>query len=148
MKLKFIIIALLICNGMEVHATGPFELLQRKFPSGKTESPGKKYVGIADKRSAFSKYNPVTLFFDGSMFIYQKGISEQISAQCTFSPSCSEFSKKLIQNFGLIKGVFLTADRLMRCDGHALDEYPAYWRDRQTNTMVDQIEMYRWLNNY
>lgn len=61
------------------------------------------------------RYNPVSLGLGGLMFVYQKYISVQIGANCPYEVSCSEFSKRCIQQYGLIKGISLGADRLMRC---------------------------------
>jgi putative component of membrane protein insertase Oxa1/YidC/SpoIIIJ protein YidD len=61
-------------------------------------------------------YNPINLAFKGSLFFYQNVISQQISAQCLYDVSCSDFSKQSIQKFGLLKGVFLSADRILRCN--------------------------------
>ena len=149
MKILAIIIFLAMgYTTQSVYATNPNELLKRKFPVSNSSIRTHKYAGISSRKSAFSKYNPVTLFFNGSMYIYQRAVSEQISAECTFTPSCSEFSKSLIRKYGLVKGVFLTADRLTRCDGHADAEYPSSWIDRQTNKLTDQIDMYQWRNNF
>jgi putative membrane protein insertion efficiency factor len=60
--------------------------------------------------------NPFNLFFKGLMLVYQKAFSPQISAECIYETTCSNFSKKAISEFGLIKGIFLTADRLLRCN--------------------------------
>ncbi|PSJ77314.1 membrane protein insertion efficiency factor YidD [Sphingobacteriales bacterium UPWRP_1] len=67
-------------------------------------------------RSAFARYNPITLALTGSMFLYQNVLSAQMGRQCLYNPSCSNFSKQAIAEFGLVKGVFLTADRLLRCN--------------------------------
>lgn len=64
----------------------------------------------------FIKYNPVSLILTAFMFTYQKLISPQISADCLYTPSCSNFSKNAIQEFGILKGTALTADRLLRCN--------------------------------
>ena len=72
--------------------------------------------GISKSGSAFIKYNPVTLVFSGLMFTYQKWVSPQISAECLYSPSCSEYSKLLFRKYGIFKGLFTSADRIMRCD--------------------------------
>ena len=130
------------------HAADLVTLLSRKYPVADSCLQTKKYIGISSQRSFFEKYNPVSLFFNGSMYIYQKTISEQISAQCGFTPSCSEFSKTLIRNFGLIKGVFLSADRLMRCNAHASDEYPPSWMDRMNDKLIDPIDIYKWQSNF
>jgi len=36
-------------------------------------------------------------------------------AQCRFEPSCSNYSEQAIREHGSIKGVWLTAKRLARC---------------------------------
>lgn len=34
---------------------------------------------------------------------------------CPFHPSCSEYSKQAIQKYGVLKGLFLTIYRIIRC---------------------------------
>jgi len=46
---------------------------------------------------------------------YRHIVSEQVSADCAFDLTCSRFSIAAIRRFGIIKGTFLTADRLTRC---------------------------------
>jgi putative membrane protein insertion efficiency factor len=67
-------------------------------------------------KSNWQKFNPVNLTFSGLMFFYQNVLSTQVNAGCIYSPSCSEFGKKCIKEHGLIKGMFLTADRVQRCN--------------------------------
>ncbi|MFO8053582.1 MAG: membrane protein insertion efficiency factor YidD [Bacteroidales bacterium] len=62
------------------------------------------------------KYNPMVWVLGGGMYIYQNVISPQLSASCYYEPSCSSFSRALIAEYGLVKGVFLTADRVSRCN--------------------------------
>jgi putative component of membrane protein insertase Oxa1/YidC/SpoIIIJ protein YidD len=78
----------------------------------------RKYTSLYNTKhhNIFNKLNPINLTFSGLLFFYQNVISSQINAGCLYSPSCSEFSKKCIRKYGLIKGVFLTADRLHRCN--------------------------------
>lgn len=66
-------------------------------------------------RNWFVKYNPVSLFFGGAMYLYQSTVSVQIGANCPYEISCSAFSKKCINQYGIFKGIALTADRLTRC---------------------------------
>ena len=61
------------------------------------------------------KYNPVSLFFGGLMLLYQSTVSVQIGANCPYEVSCSSFSKRSINEYGIFKGIALTADRLTRC---------------------------------
>jgi len=72
--------------------------------------------GIGKSNNFILKYNPVSLVFSGLMYSYQKWISPQISSDCLYSPSCSEYSKLLFHEYGFFKGMFTSADRLMRCD--------------------------------
>ena len=72
--------------------------------------------GIGKSNSYILRYNPVSLVFSGLMYTYQRWISPQVSADCLYSPSCSEYSKLLFREYGFFKGIFTSADRLMRCD--------------------------------
>jgi len=65
---------------------------------------------------AIKKYNPVNMLLGGTLFIYQNVFSRQFSATCLYNPSCSDFSKQAIAKYGVFKGVFLSADRVMRCN--------------------------------
>jgi putative component of membrane protein insertase Oxa1/YidC/SpoIIIJ protein YidD len=87
------------------------------------------------------KYNPVSLVFGGLLLMYQKGISPQISVNCPYEISCSNFSKQCIQHYGLIKGLALTADRLTRCTQFTLiDLKPIQFNKR--NKIIDPIQQY------
>jgi putative membrane protein insertion efficiency factor len=47
---------------------------------------------------------------------YQKFISplKKINS-CTFYPTCSEYSKKAIEKYGVLKGFYLSILRIFRC---------------------------------
>lgn len=64
--------------------------------------------------------NLVYHVLSSAMFVYQKGLSPVVSRSCAYSPSCSAYSKELIKQYGLFKGVICTTDRLMRCNRIAL----------------------------
>jgi putative component of membrane protein insertase Oxa1/YidC/SpoIIIJ protein YidD len=49
--------------------------------------------------------------------IYKKFISSQDGEVCTFYPSCSSFAHASIKKQGFIIGIFLSTDRLIRCNG-------------------------------
>lgn len=71
------------------------------------------------------RYNPVSLALGGMMYTYQKFISPQLPSECFYEVSCSAFSKDLIYQYGIVKGVLFTSDRLMRCNRlSALDVHP------------------------
>ena len=80
--------------------------------------------GFSENSSKNSLYNPFYHLLSGSMYLYQRYVSPQLSTQCMYIPSCSEYSKQLIRDYGIIKGVFCSADRLMRCNRIALTGIP------------------------
>jgi len=47
--------------------------------------------------------------------IYQAILSPLMPSACRFEPTCSEFAVQAIQRHGPIKGMWLTAGRLLRC---------------------------------
>ena len=86
------------------------------------------------------KYNPVSLVFGGGLFFYQKIISPQIVMGCAFNPSCSNFSKGCVNEFGIVKGVFLSADRLTRCTRlSSIDFHPILFDE---NDKVTDLPIY------
>lgn len=72
--------------------------------------------GISSKKNWLLKYNPVSLAFSSMMFTYQKWISPQISADCLYYPTCSDYCKSLFHAHGFLRGMITSSDRLMRCD--------------------------------
>lgn len=75
-------------------------------------------------KNFIARYNPFSLLALSSMYIYQQIVSPQLFRHCLYKLSCSNFSKAAITEFGLIKGVFLSADRLLRCNIGAIDDVP------------------------
>jgi len=50
---------------------------------------------------------------------YRYLISPWLGNRCRFYPSCSDYSEQVILKFGILKGLGLTAWRLLRCHpGH------------------------------
>jgi putative component of membrane protein insertase Oxa1/YidC/SpoIIIJ protein YidD len=109
----------LLCGLSVFSQVSDLELIRSRHAHTSYKYRGKrKYTNLSsEKHQHFvARYNPVTLTFSGLMFVYQNVLSSQIYAGCLYDPSCSEFSKKAIREYGLIKGVFLSADRLNRCN--------------------------------
>ena len=46
---------------------------------------------------------------------YQRAISPGLGASCRFEPSCSAYAYGAISRFGVLRGCWLAARRLMRC---------------------------------
>lgn len=47
--------------------------------------------------------------------IYQRFISPLTGPTCRFYPTCSHYSKESIIRHGLLRGLWLTAVRIMKC---------------------------------
>jgi putative membrane protein insertion efficiency factor len=61
--------------------------------------------------------------FLGEMYIrwiaiYQDHLEHRapLTARCRFIPTCSEYSLLAVQRHGLVKGLLLTAERLLACN--------------------------------
>lgn len=93
--------------------------------------------------SFFAKYNPISLLLKGTMYTYQHVISPQLSRSCPYEITCSNFSKQSILEFGIVKGVFLSADRILRCNRiGVLDTDPLDFNE-QYGTIMDAPDKYR-----
>jgi putative membrane protein insertion efficiency factor len=46
---------------------------------------------------------------------YQRGISPVLPQSCRFSPSCSQYTLEAIERYGIFRGGWLGARRLLRC---------------------------------
>ena len=58
---------------------------------------------------------------------YQIAISPLLGNNCRFVPTCSQYSIDAINEYGILKGVYLSAKRLLRCNPFCqggLDEVP------------------------
>lgn len=75
----------------------------------------------------FSNKGPANV----ALTVYQKLISEQIGGGCIYSTSCSRYSRKAIQSHGMIKGIFMTGDRLTRCNLFVAKHIPQSHLDDQ-----------------
>jgi putative component of membrane protein insertase Oxa1/YidC/SpoIIIJ protein YidD len=95
------------------------------------------------KPTPFLRFNPAYWLLNGALTGYQKVISPQISADCLYELSCSRFSRAAIQEFGIVKGIALTADRLARCNRVAATSIELLRINPQTGRVVDVPTMYR-----
>ncbi len=110
------------------------------FHVQKFDSRKPKFLKIGS--NPLVSYNPISLIFSGSLFLYQKVISPQLLSFCPYEISCSAFSFSSIKEFGLIKGVALSADRLTRCTPYTnMDILPSQVNDR-TGMIIDNPSKY------
>jgi len=47
---------------------------------------------------------------------YQRSVSPGLPPACRFQPTCSQYGYEAIERHGVLKGTFLTAWRLVRCN--------------------------------
>ena len=115
-KIALLSLLLIIClngNGQTVKNDREF-LLASRFEQPRFDQ--RKLSMMKVGKHWYTRYNPISLTFSGLLFFYQKVLSPQISSGCSYEISCSAFSKQCIQEFGLIKGIALSSDRLSRCN--------------------------------
>jgi hypothetical protein len=58
---------------------------------------------------------------------YRYVISPLLGSRCRYTPTCSEYAIEAIERFGVIKGGYLSARRLLSCHpwgGHGYDPVP------------------------
>ncbi|MFW6246228.1 MAG: membrane protein insertion efficiency factor YidD [Tangfeifania sp.] len=96
-----------------------------------------------DEPKTLKNSNPVSLLFGGSLYVYQNHFSQHLSASCLFHPSCSDFSKQAVQEFGLIKGTFLSLDRLSRCNRIAATDLNPAKIDSEMHRFHDPVILYK-----
>jgi putative component of membrane protein insertase Oxa1/YidC/SpoIIIJ protein YidD len=98
---------------------------------------------FADAKSPVIKYNPVSLTLGGLMYFYQAAISPQFAAGCLYETSCSNFSKLLISEYGIFKGMFTSADRLTRCTKLATLDINRLKINQKTGKVKEGVEIYK-----
>jgi len=97
--------------------------------------------GFSKEKNRIVRYNPISVVLSGAMYIYQRVVSPQILAGCLYTPSCSEYSRQLIKTFGIFKGTFCSADRLMRCNSCARRDFPK--NNHLKKHIVESVDIYR-----
>lgn len=107
-----------------------------------TFDPRKPKFLSADK-GALIKYNPINLTLGGLLYFYQKIVSPQLASNCPYEISCSAFSKASIQEFGFIKGIPLTADRLTRCTQFTMMDILPSQINETNGHIIDNTDKYR-----
>ncbi|MGB0366832.1 MAG: membrane protein insertion efficiency factor YidD [Flavobacteriaceae bacterium] len=59
--------------------------------------------------------NPIKSLFILLIQAYQWLISPLLPPSCRFTPSCSHYGIEALQKHGLIRGIYLTISRILRC---------------------------------
>lgn len=67
-------------------------------------------------------------------YVYKLFVSSQDARECSFHPSCANYSMLAVRKFGLPAGLILSLDRLTRCHNRDWDHYEVHpetlkWKD-------------------
>ncbi len=49
------------------------------------------------------------------IILYQKLISPFFGSKCRFYPTCSQYSKEAVLQYGVFRGLFLSMKRIIKC---------------------------------
>ncbi|MCL6648854.1 MAG: membrane protein insertion efficiency factor YidD [Chloroflexi bacterium] len=52
----------------------------------------------------------------GLIRLYQRTLSRVLPPSCRFLPSCSQYAVEAIAKYGVLRGGWLTAGRIVRCN--------------------------------
>jgi len=118
------------------------ELIDSTLRDELPDAERKEFI-FKNQEKTFKNSNPVGLAFGGSLFLYQNYFSQHFSASCLFEPTCSDFSKEAVKEFGLIKGTLLSLDRLSRCNRIAATDLHENEMDEHTHRVIDLPEKFK-----
>jgi len=117
-------------------------ILQTKTNTLDKHKHRRNYI-YKDETSWLKKYNPISLSFGSLLYLYQNVLSQQFSADCLYHPTCSDFSKDAIREYGLVKGLFLSSDRICRCNRIAATSINYFKIDQKSHHANDSVGFYR-----
>ena len=88
---------------------------------------------LPETKKASSEYQ---LGLNWAFVVYKGFFSSQDGSNCTFHPSCSQYSVLAIQKKGPVLGMLLTFDRLTRCHGLSSKHYHVH----ESGLLKDPVE--------
>lgn len=143
-KLGLVLLLLMTCSGLwSQNLTEDMKLLRDHSFIRPEFATQKASFMFLSSQSPVLKYNPVSLGFGALMYAYQTVLSRQISASCLYSPSCSNYSRHLISDYGLIRGIIFSSDRIMRCNRIALIDIPVSDFDEKDHKVHETTSIYK-----
>ncbi|WP_372639364.1 membrane protein insertion efficiency factor YidD [Ancylomarina sp.] len=140
--LSFILCFCILTKAQDKESSNIQLILKTKTNTLDTKKHSRDYI-YKNEKSWFKKYNPISLGFGSLLYLYQNVISQQFSADCLYHPTCSDFSKDAIREYGLMKGIFLSSDRICRCNRIAATSINYFKFDQKSNHAHDSVSYYR-----
>lgn len=89
-----------------------------------------------------SKFNPFSLALKSAMYLYQNVVSEQLSKDCPYQVTCSNFGKLSIKQHGLFLGMIMTSDRLTRCSVFSFIDFQSHQSLDTNGKIIDLLCIY------
>ena len=146
-----VIMTVLLLNisikAQQIDFKSDIEMINKRL-SEKLPDPYRRPYIYKDEPSAIKKINPVNILFGTILFVYQNVLSKHISAHCLYTPSCSEFSKDAIREYGVLKGAILSVDRINRCNIFSAMDLKNHRLDPTTNRYSDPPARYKKVKNH
>jgi putative component of membrane protein insertase Oxa1/YidC/SpoIIIJ protein YidD len=116
--MKWCLVVLFVVSGyrMSAQSADLNAHIQKQATRGLTydKRPTRRWMDGKDQR-ALQWINPFWYVSGALLFVYQNVLSEQIQADCNFQLSCSGYTKRCIEQNGLLMGILLGADQLNTC---------------------------------
>ncbi len=89
-------------------------------------------LGLEGRDTSFYQNTPA-LAANWLLWGWQNLVSPQMGPRCRYRPSCSEYARQAVAQYGLAKGMIMAAGRLLRDTGFAERDYQLneeeYWLD-------------------
>lgn len=108
----------------------------------KVHHSGKRSYIFKNQPKTYKSCNPASLIYGGTLYVYQNFVSQHFSADCLYDPSCSDFSKQVVKEYGLLKGGLLSFDRLNRCNRIAATDLNPEMINKKSHRFSDPIKRY------
>ena len=140
--LVFLLFASLKGLAQQIDLKTDLQLIDSTMKQQMPHNHKRAYI-FKDQHKTIKNCNPVSLLYGGTLYVYQNYISQHFSANCLYDPSCSDFSKQVVREFGLIKGGLLTFDRLNRCNRIAATDLDPGKLNEKTHRFSDPINQYK-----
>lgn len=118
------------------------QLIESIADQAKQSSEKRSYI-FRNQPKTLLNCNPVSLLYGGSLYVYQNFVSQHFSATCLYDPSCSDFSKQAVKNYGLLKGGLLSFDRLSRCNRIAATDLDPALFNKKSHRFNDPVTKYK-----
>jgi putative component of membrane protein insertase Oxa1/YidC/SpoIIIJ protein YidD len=88
-----------------------------------------------------SSYNPFFFIGKAAMYSYQNMISAQLSKECPYEITCSNYCKLSIEKKGLFIGVFMGVERLLRCNKLSMIDVLPTQISSETEKVIEPINV-------